>query len=448
MSNYTVLSEISQNIVNTSQTTKDIIDRNLYDNDNQEITGEMNNNAVNTVNTMSRDNDLSILNFLTENYTTSIFMNLYEGLNCYNYDNRSAKIVDDEDSSLLVVKVPAYVYMNINLDINMAKHTFITGEDVNILRVGDNLSYLSISNEQYSLTFPKSSKEYTVYDDNLESDKNYHWSNEASINYWYPDFTTIIIQVRNDGRLYNSPGVYANGQEIMSRESDLERLDYERTYNIDETFFDYINEDSKWKNKNYAIKNRQSLNYNLSTSLKVNHRFDMMIDAIGNEWVDRSTENGLIIIELNPLDTFEINNIRFDESGLAVTYNAPIIGAGLEICKLTPIPSIMLGGDYHFRSYEPFYYGYISIINPISITNTSEKPIYISFGVELRQLTDNSSFKLNGTEIFYPKTVVKNDNKIINEYGSNDVLESTDNILWLKNEFNSLITLVNQILNP
>lgn len=436
---YTIIKSAEDIIDNSAINTKDVIDSNLYDNDNQEITGEMNNRVVSTVTTMSRDNDLLFTDYLIKTDTRVAKATLYDGYRFGIVDGGAAKFGSDRDFAILTIDIPGYTDVLVRFNIaDYAANSLVT-TPTGSLEDEDTVYYADIPNTEYSTLFPKSVIRYDLLG-STDSSRYYHWSNNGVIRYNVNFETRLVLCVKYNG-VWKEPNVELNGESL-----DISRDEYGLVY-LPEYYYDYnlepkTVENNQWNVLNYAIAQRHDIDYSLSTRLNVWHE-KLYIDTDNNSW---KGGDDLIVLELKPYDKFTIKDVIIGDSGLAVTTNEPHIGTPLDIAKMAPTPEIMYGGDYTNLEYYPRDYVYRDLgENGLEITNTLGRPIYISFNLFKPDL-NKAVFQVNEQDIFYPGTTEKNENLIIDEYGNNDVLVSSSNVLFLKRQLTYMTELLLGIL--
>lgn len=434
---YTIIKGVEDIIDQTAISTKGVIDSNLYDNDNQEITGEMNNEAVSTVTNMSRDNDLLFTDYLIKNDTRVAKATLYDGwkFNLSNID--SAKFGPNADFAVLTIDIPAYTNVETKIDGDYAVNSFVT-LPTGSLEDGDIAYYADIPNTRYSREFPKKTKRYDLLGATSAA-RDYHWTNEGKINY-NVDFETRLVLCAKYERVWVANEVILNG-ETLDISVDEYGLVYHNEYYYNYNLEPKTVENNQWNVLNYAIAQRQDLDYSLSTRLNVWHE-KLLIDTDANTWKDGKD---LIVLELKPYDTFKIWQVELGESGLAVTNNEPISNSMLDVTKMAPTPQIMYSGVYNILEFYPNAYVHMFLDDPLEITNTTARPVYISFDLFKPDL-NKAIFKVNEQDIFYPGTTEKNENFIIDEYGNNDVLVNSSNVLFLKKQLTYMTSLLMNIL--
>lgn len=436
---YTIIREAEDAINQTAITTKGVIDNNLYDNDNQEITGDMNNEAVSTVTTMSRNNDLLFTNYLVGTDTRIAKATLYDSFKFEINDATLYKLSNNPEFAIFTIDIPAYTDVEVKFySTDYAANSFVT-VPTGSWSDGDTVFCVDMPNTEYSTLFPKIIKRYDLYG-STEGSRYYHWSNTGVMNYNVNFETRLVLCVKYN-REWMAPDVVLNGEAlpISTNEYGLVYLsEYHYDYNLEPKTV----ENSNWTTLNYAIAQRHDLDYSLSTRLKVWHA-KLHTDTNNNYW-----EGGkdLIVIELQPYDTFKIQNVVIGESGLAVTKNQPTDNTPLDIVRFAPTPETMHNANvFTSLEYWPRDYMYADLTLPIEITNTASKPFYISFDLFKPDLT-KAIFQVNGQDIFYPQTTTPNDNFIVDEYGNKDVLVNSSNVLFLKKQLTHMTALLSEIL--
>lgn len=438
MSNYTDLENLIEEINNSAIYTKEVIDSNIYDNTEQEITAQKANTAVSEVNDVSKINDTRLINFLKSKYSEQLKVTVINNANTSYYNQSKARLVQDNNSKCIVIEIPARTYITVSNSDDFIKNAFVSysfnyDNPYNLY----NLNY--IENGIYSPEFNGQYLKYCPVNTSNPIDVYYH-SNTISYIYYNKTFIVIPCYSTETGWVIPEVNILSNngGYQTILQSGNQEISDF--TYEIDVPQFTYDMSQDYVMSLKYTWNHDRSIINNLSThtTLKI-----IKVGTDDGKWIS-TADRKTYLITLNSLDTISFKNIYTASYGFTVIDLIPVIGDNIISTKMPPTAETMYLEDRsaQLQSYE--YYNYInSDISNLVITNTTSNTVYVY--IDIDKFTPESEILVNGTNILLP-----NSNKVIldirKQLEDTDVEALTDNVIWLKKEIAYLYGVIFRLL--
>lgn len=398
MSNYTDLQEIRNHSEENNNSVNNFIDEKIYANTEQEITPDMVNEAVKSVEDDRFNNTENVVDFLEKASTKNVKIRLYDGYGVEWGDESRANIYTEPSTSILLIQVPKYTNINADgLTEDMWRHScvldgFIDGDDI-----GGIYNYAYINNWNYNDSSAGFSinKIYRTYNERFLPDTNYSWSEDAMLDYISAQDTTIVLTVRDEAvsNLYYSPGVDADNIQIMVSEEEVESLTFENNNYLDYNYDAFNRNVSDTLTSNYYFNAIGGVTRAFKTKVNYNSR-NLNFDLNNNIWVNVSG-NPMRIIQVYPFDTLSIKGYNFTRLG--ATYNIPSANQTPQFATIYPtIDNLSEDWDGESITYDGDAANYIN--RELTITNTTDRPIYVWF----RFLSPTNPYiRINGYDIFY-----------------------------------------------